>query len=80
MVLDAVAGVEVSTELIWEQADQQQIPIIAYINKMDRENADYYKALEGMQNILSRHIIPLPVSYTHLDVYKRQLRFGPKRY
>ncbi len=65
MVLDAVAGVEVSTELIWEQADQQQIPIIAYINKMDRENADYYKALEGMQNILSRHIIPL-----HLPIGK----------
>ena len=36
MVLDAVAGVEVSTEIIWELADQNNIPRIA-INKMDRK-------------------------------------------
>ncbi len=61
MVLDAVAGVEVSTELIWELADTKELPIIAYINKMDRENADYYKAIASMKEKLSRHVIPLHI-------------------
>lgn len=65
MVVDAVAGAEVSTELIWELADEKGIPIIAYINKMDRENADFYKSMESMQEKLSRHIFPL-----HLPIGK----------
>ena len=59
MVLDAVGGVEVSTEIIWEQADEKSIPIIAFVNKLDRENADFYKTLEAMQNILTRQIVPV---------------------
>ena len=39
MVVDAVAGVEVSTEIIWELADEQNIPIIGFINKLDRGQA-----------------------------------------
>src|SRR5699024_10493938 len=34
-------------------------PIIAFVNKMDRENADFYKAMESMQNTLTRQIVPL---------------------
>lgn len=59
MVLDAVGGVEVSTEIIWEQADEKSIPIIAFVNKLDRENADFYKTLEAMQNILTRQVVPV---------------------
>lgn len=59
MVLDAVGGVEVSTEIIWELADEKNIPIIGFINKLDRENADFIKALEDMQNKLSRQIVPV---------------------
>lgn len=59
MVLDAVGGVEVSTEIIWEQADETHTPIIAFINKLDRENADFIKTLEAMQNMLTRQIVPV---------------------
>ena len=59
MVLDAVGGVEVSTEIIWELADEKNIPIIGFINKLDRENADFLKTLEDMQNKLTRQVVPV---------------------
>ena len=59
MVLDAVSGVEVSTEIIWELADEKTTPIIAFINKMDRENANFNKAVDEMKSSLSRQIIPV---------------------
>jgi len=49
MVIDANGGVEVTTEIVWEAADDQQIPMFGFINKLDRENADFYKALASMQ-------------------------------
>lgn len=58
-VFDAVAGVEVSTEIIWEIADQMNIPRIAFINKMDRENADFYRTIDSMKERLSKQIIPV---------------------
>lgn len=59
MVVDAVAGVEVSTEIIWELADEQNIPTIGFINKLDRENADFKKAFDSMQSTLTRQIVPI---------------------
>ncbi|MCY3832048.1 MAG: elongation factor G [Chloroflexi bacterium] len=49
VVIDAVAGVEVGTELAWEYARLSEQPIIAVINKMDRENADYEGVLEQLR-------------------------------
>ena len=49
VVVDAVAGVEVGTELAWEYARSCEQPIIAVINKMDRENADYEGVLDQLR-------------------------------
>jgi elongation factor G len=57
MVLAANAGVEVQTEVIWE--DFPEVPKIAFINKMDRENADFYKTLNEMKETFSDNIVPL---------------------
>jgi elongation factor G len=59
MVLDAVAGTEVSTEIIWDFADEKNLPIIAYMNKMDRENANFTKAVDSMKATLTRQIVPV---------------------
>lgn len=59
MVFDAVAGVEVTTEIIWELADERNTPIIGFINKMDRENADFFKAIDTMKQSLTRQIVPV---------------------
>ncbi|MBL8164502.1 MAG: elongation factor G [Anaerolineae bacterium] len=49
VVVDAVSGVEVGTELAWEYAQVYQQPIIVTINKMDRENADFNRTLDSLK-------------------------------
>jgi len=41
IVLDSVGGVEVGTEQVWNYADAQELPRLAFVNKMERENADF---------------------------------------
>ena len=41
IVLDSVGGVEVGTEQVWHEADKRQLPRLAFVNKMERENVDY---------------------------------------
>lgn len=57
IMLSATAGVEVQTEIVWN--DFPSIPKIAYINKMDRENADYYKTLNELKEMFSDNIVPV---------------------
>ncbi len=60
VVVDAVAGVEVGTELAWEYAKVYQQPIIVVINKMDRENADFEGTLEQLRTSFEDHkFIPI---------------------
>ncbi len=48
VLVDAVAGVEVGTELAWEYARSSHQPILVVINKMDRDNADFEGALDSL--------------------------------
>ena len=50
VVVDAVSGVEVGTELAWEYARATEQPVIVVINKMDRENADFEQVLEQLRS------------------------------
>lgn len=50
VVVDAVSGVEVGTELAWQYAETYQQPIIVTINKLDRENANYERALQSLRD------------------------------
>ena len=58
-VFDAVAGVEPQSETVWRQADKYQVPRFAYINKMDRTGADFFNAVETMEDRLGAN--PLPI-------------------
>ena len=58
-LFSAVGGVEPQSETVWRQADKYRIPRIAYINKMDRVVADFYRAIEMMEERLT--IQPIPV-------------------
>ena len=49
VVVDAVSGVEVGTELAWEYAQAYQQPIIVVINKLDRENASYERTMDSLR-------------------------------
>jgi elongation factor G len=57
LMFSATAGVEVQTQIVWD--DNPDIPKIAYINKMDRENADFYKVLTEIKNTFSDTVVPL---------------------
>jgi len=59
VVVDAVDGVKVGTEKVWQTANQHNLPRMVFINKMDRERADYAQVLAGLKNILEAQVVPL---------------------
>jgi len=58
-----VAGVEVGTEKVWEMLEEHGLPRTIIINKLDRENANFYRTLESIQQLFGRQAVPveLPV-------------------
>ncbi len=60
VMVDAVAGVEVGTEVVWGYCDRFNLPCFVVINKMDRENASFQRALEAVR-ALSTEATFLPV-------------------
>ncbi|NTW00920.1 MAG: elongation factor G, partial [Oscillochloris sp.] len=61
LVLDASAGVEVGTELAWEMAVQNRVPRIIFVNKLDRENANFYRTIEQARALLDAAVIPMQI-------------------
>lgn len=63
VLLDAVAGVEVGTELVWQHANDFKLPRLALVNKMDRENADFQKAVASLEDSLGVRsaVMQLPI-------------------
>ncbi|MBP7341007.1 MAG: elongation factor G [Smithellaceae bacterium] len=59
VVFCAVAGVEPQSETVWRQADKYGVPKIAFVNKMDRVGADFFRVIDMMRNRF--HSIPIPV-------------------
>lgn len=51
-VFCAVAGVQPQSETVWRQADKYKVPRVAFVNKMDRTGADFYRVLEMMNDRL----------------------------
>ena len=63
VLVDSVAGVEVGTELSWEQLEAVEKPRLVFINKMDRENANFERAMASLNEVFSGTILPfqLPI-------------------
>ncbi len=59
IVMDASAGVEVGTEMVWQAAKAANVPVLIFINKMDRENADFDRSVQDAQTILDSAVIPM---------------------
>ena len=59
VVVCAASGVEVGTEQIWGDAEKANLPRFIFVNKMDRDNADFFSTLEGIQAKLSPRCLPL---------------------
>src|SRR3990172_8785754 len=61
LVVDAVAGVEVQTEKVSRFAQEYELPRLVFVNRMDRERADFGRALESVQRRLKGRFVPLQV-------------------
>jgi elongation factor G len=61
-VVCAASGVEVGTELTWSYADEEEgrtMPRLIFVNKMDRDNADFFKVLGEIQEKLGKRCLPI---------------------
>jgi elongation factor G len=59
VLLDSVAGVEVGTEITWQYCDRFNLPRFVVVNKMERDNANFQKALASMQEFSSTRLVPV---------------------
>jgi elongation factor G len=55
----AVGGVEPQSETVWRQADKYGVPRMAFVNKMDRTGADFFRCVDMMKERLGCHPVPL---------------------
>jgi len=61
VLVDAVSGVEVGTEKVWEMVEEFGLPRLIVINKMDRENASFSRVLESVQQFFGRQAVPVQI-------------------
>ena len=55
----AVGGVQPQSETVWRQAKKYNVPVIAFINKMDRTGANFYKVVDDMHKKLGANVVPV---------------------
>ena len=59
MVYCSVGGVQPQSETVWRQANKYNVPRLAFVNKMDRQGADFFKVVKQMKERLKANAIPL---------------------
>jgi elongation factor G len=59
VVVDAVAGAEVSTEKVWAAAEEFAVPRIVVLNRLDRERASLERSLESLRTVFGRTVVPI---------------------
>ncbi len=71
IVVSAVSGVRVQTEKVWEYANEFAIPTFLFINKMDRERADFGRTLSDLQkSFVDKSIVPLQLPIGQEEAFK----------
>jgi elongation factor G len=65
----AVGGVEPQSETVWRQAEKYRIPRIAFVNKMDRIGADFYKVVDSIRDKLKSNPIPVQIPIGEGDLF-----------
>jgi len=70
IVIDAVGGVEFQTEKVWEYANEYKLPRIIFINRMDRERADFAKSVESVMNRMGKKATPIFLPIGAEDSFK----------
>jgi elongation factor G len=66
-VVDAVLGVEVGTQRLWERAQELGVARLIYVNMLDRERADFFRTLEALKEAFGPHAVAteIPIGSEH---------------
>ena len=70
MVYCAVGGVQPQSETVWRQANKHMVPRLAFVNKMDRSGANFYKVVEQMRTRLKANPVPITLPIGAEDTFK----------
>lgn len=69
MVYCAVGGVQPQSETVWRQANKYKVPRLAFVNKMDRSGADFFKVVEQMKTRLRASPVPIVIPIGREDTF-----------
>src|SRR6201989_689628 len=66
-VVNAVMGLEVSTQRLWERAAELGVARLVFVNMLDRERADFYRTLESLKEAFGAHVVAteIPIGAEH---------------
>lgn len=67
IVVSATSGVQIGTEQCWKLAEEAGLPRLIFVNKMDRENADFDNIMDNLRNKIGKRVLPL-----HLPLGKEE--------
>jgi elongation factor G len=70
MVYCAVGGVQPQSETVWRQATKYKVPRLAFVNKMDRSGANFFKVVEQMKTRLKANPVPVVIPIGAEDTFK----------
>jgi len=70
LVLDGTDGVEVGSFKTWNFAADAEIPVMIWVNRVDRDNSDFQRVLEAARENLSKHVIPAVFPIIEQDSFK----------
>jgi elongation factor G len=69
IVVDAVSGLQVGTEAAWQNADRENMPRVVFVNRMDRENANFDQAVAQLQERYGKKVAPLTLPIGSQDAF-----------
>lgn len=61
LVIDATGGIEVGTEWFLREIEKKKLPVVFFINKLKKENTDYYNIVSALKEITKRNIVPFTI-------------------
>lgn len=70
IVVCAVSGIEVGTETAWAFAEEYKVPRAIFVNKMERENADFYAVTEALRVRFGNRLVPVQLPIGSQDTFK----------
>ncbi len=70
LVIDASAGVEAGTERLLSEIEKKKKPMVVFINKLKKENTDYYKLIDAIGESTKRSVVPLTIPIGSANQFK----------